>query len=68
MEREFSASKGLMGVNGLTDGDMMPDMGRALVPINIDTECNALKGSREGCQQACLEGCMTGCRTDGQNG
>lgn len=60
MEREFGALKGLMGANGLTGGDIMPDIGKAII-IKPIFECNDLKGCSEGCEFGCRAGCGNGC-------
>jgi hypothetical protein len=70
MEREFGALKGLMGVNGLSGVDIMPELG---IGTKDKGSCSGILivGSQGGCVNcghSCEEGCMAGCKAGKQNG
>lgn len=66
MEREFGALKGLMGVNGLTGVDIVPDLGIGTTNVCSDGAA-ALTGCAKGCETSCYS-CAPGCVKGGVNG
>jgi len=65
MEREFSALKGLMGVNGL-DG-IVPDIGK-LNLISVDCDDLGMTGCKDSCKDGGKDGCKDCCKTGNQHG
>jgi hypothetical protein len=67
MEREFGALKGLMGVNGLSGVDIMPDIGIG-TGVNVCSDIALVGSCAESCKPGCASRCKEGCANCSKNG